>query len=1035
MQYRKSLVVLSLYLMIISIFAPISAFAVVPSNDDIVLQTAKSALTIGYSSGDSSMSTTSNLTLPTIVNGVTVTWDSSNSTVIDNTGTVNRPAYLIGDATVVLTANLSYGSATPDSKIFVVKVVRIDPTDADLVAEVKGNLQIGYEDGDSEFYVTQNIIINSTGLGSTVDNITWSSDNHAVIPIPIPIPTPTPSTPFTVQIARSAAGNATVVLTATISKGTVLETKTFTLTVIAAVPARTPDQIVADTKTNLQIGYKEGDSSNHITQNIVLDSTGLRSTLDSLTWVIDTPQVISIAGTVTRPDVGQSTVTLTATFSKGGFQDSKVFTLTVIGRDTIPPVSTAALAGTVGPGGWYASGVTVTLNATDATVGDTIVTKYIITDSSGSNSPEIIYSAPFTINGDGHRTITYWSVDSTGNKEIDKTLVLKLDTTAPVSSVNLDGLTADSVIYQNGSVTLTFSSMDTLGSGVADIKYSLNGGPLTAIAQGAPLNITTAGEYNLSYYATDNVGNVETAQTRSFKVLAPIPNVTEAKYSATANSITLNWTNPNFEDFKHIVIRRGDGAEQMVTGNTYTDMNINPSTPYTYKLIVVDVNNVEASGIVVNAGTRPALKAPTGLTAIAGDRQAILSWNSVAGATNYKVYKGTAPGVYDVTPAITLNNGTSFNVTGLSNGTTYYFTVKASNESEDSPYSLEASGTPMNVPIAAPSLIGLALTPSTLSLQTGSSATTVAMATYSDNSTRDVTSNLFWTFSNTGVASISNGVVSAISAGTTVATATYGNQSVQLNITVTGYSSSRRGGSSSTNVTTPMTPTTPEASITPSTPAAPATPTDNGNLLKVISFLKDAIAQAKSNSVNIQLSDISNHWSKDTINLFMKLGVVTGYEDGSFRPNSSITRAEFATIMAKLFNVHSASSTSVLSDINNHWAKQAISALASQGIINGYEDGTFKPDMTITRAEIIAIISRLVDLNGATKGNAGTFTDIAGSWNAAQIKAASNAGIVEGRTASTFAPDASSTKAESLTIILRALDLNPEIKALLDQLK
>jgi hypothetical protein len=136
-----------------------------------------------------------------------------------------------------------------------------------------------------------------------------------------------------------------------------------------------------------------------------------------------------------------------------------------------------------------------------------------------------------------------------------------------------------------------------------------------------------------------------------------------------------------------------------------------------------------------------------------------------------------------------------------------------------------------------------------------------------------------------------------------------------------------------------------------------------------------------------------------------------------------------------LFNLQPASNPSAISDVDNHWAKEWINALESYGIIDGYEDGTFKPDKTITRAEIIAIISRVVNLNAVKKSSHRAFTDIDGSWNAAQIQAASDAGLVQGRDASTFAPEASSTKAESLTFILRALDLNPDIKSLLDQLK
>ncbi|NRF93310.1 cadherin-like beta sandwich domain-containing protein [Paenibacillus frigoriresistens] len=262
-------------------------------------------------------------------------------------------------------------------------------------------------------------------------------------------------------------------------------------------------------------------------------------------------------------------------------------------------------------------------------------------------------------------------------------------------------------------------------------------------------------------------------------------------------------------------------------------------------------------------------------------------------------------------------------------------------------------------------------------------------------------------------------------------------QTYSVNVTRVGSHSS--GGS---NAITPVTPTAPEPSTIPTTPETSGVPTTahiftvNVNSLQLISVLKDRIAQAKSSSAAVSLSDISNHWSKENINLFVNLGVISGYEDGTFHPDSSVTRAEFATLISKVFNVQPTSKTSVVSDVSNHWAKESINVLASHGIINGYEDGTFKPDKKITRAEIIAIISRIVDFN-VVKKDYGTlaFTDIDGSWNAAQIQVASDAGLVQGRDANTFAPDASSTKAESLTIILRVLNLNPDIKVLLDQIK
>ncbi|WP_189012324.1 S-layer homology domain-containing protein [Paenibacillus marchantiophytorum] len=207
------------------------------------------------------------------------------------------------------------------------------------------------------------------------------------------------------------------------------------------------------------------------------------------------------------------------------------------------------------------------------------------------------------------------------------------------------------------------------------------------------------------------------------------------------------------------------------------------------------------------------------------------------------------------------------------------------------------------------------------------------------------------------------------------------------------------------------------------------------NLAKVEEFIKGKMEEAKRKSNNTEFSDVNKHWSKSNIDLFIKLGVISGYEDNTFKPDASITRAEFAVIIAKVFHIEAADKSALLKDVKDHWANKAIAALSSNGIITGYEDGMFKPDKTISRAEIIAILGRLIDLNATEKHQAASFRDVGSSWNAKEIEAAASSGLVEGRDANTFAPNGSSTRAEALTIILRALSLNPGVKSLLEQFK
>ena len=87
---------------------------------------------------------------------------------------------------------------------------------------------------------------------------------------------------------------------------------------------------------------------------------------------------------------------------------------------------------------------------------------------------------------------------------------------------------------------------------------------------------------------------------------------------------------------------------------------------------------------------------------------------------------------------------------------------------------------------------------------------------------------------------------------------------------------------------------------------------------------------------------------------------IIGYEDGTVRPNGQITRAEFATLFAR-FDESGAAAEGGFSDIANHWARESIERAAALGWINGYEDGTFRPDNAITRAEAMTMINRVLN--------------------------------------------------------------------------
>ena len=107
----------------------------------------------------------------------------------------------------------------------------------------------------------------------------------------------------------------------------------------------------------------------------------------------------------------------------------------------------------------------------------------------------------------------------------------------------------------------------------------------------------------------------------------------------------------------------------------------------------------------------------------------------------------------------------------------------------------------------------------------------------------------------------------------------------------------------------------------------------------------------------VEVTDISSHWARESIQRWVNASIIGGYPDGSFKPNNSITRAEFATILAKTLGLHGETAVE-FTDVNTHWAKDAIYACAAAGIVNGYTDGSFLPDKFITRQEAMKMFAR-----------------------------------------------------------------------------
>lgn len=153
---------------------------------------------------------------------------------------------------------------------------------------------------------------------------------------------------------------------------------------------------------------------------------------------------------------------------------------------------------------------------------------------------------------------------------------------------------------------------------------------------------------------------------------------------------------------------------------------------------------------------------------------------------------------------------------------------------------------------------------------------------------------------------------------------------------------------------------------------------------------------------------------------------IMGYPDGTVQPEGEITRAEACTIFFRLLTDSSRdyyfSKTNDYTDVNaGDWFNNAISTLSNAGIVTGYNDGTFRPNQPITRGEMAKIIANFANLSKGGK----TFTDLSGHWSKTYVELAAGNGWIAGYPDGSFRPDQKITRAETVTMINRVLERVP----------
>ncbi|TCL64754.1 S-layer family protein [Hydrogenispora ethanolica] len=159
-----------------------------------------------------------------------------------------------------------------------------------------------------------------------------------------------------------------------------------------------------------------------------------------------------------------------------------------------------------------------------------------------------------------------------------------------------------------------------------------------------------------------------------------------------------------------------------------------------------------------------------------------------------------------------------------------------------------------------------------------------------------------------------------------------------------------------------------------------------------------ATAAATATATPAAFSDIEGNWAQKEVKSLTDKGVINGYPDGTFKPDQTINRAEFAKLVAKLFNYQPAASVQ-FPDIKNSWASSYIKGVGSQKVMQAFADGNFKPENPVNRGQLAVFLTRVLHIvtpeEKYTDPWAASFTDLSEKdWEFRYVEVAAKLGLL-----------------------------------------
>lgn len=170
-----------------------------------------------------------------------------------------------------------------------------------------------------------------------------------------------------------------------------------------------------------------------------------------------------------------------------------------------------------------------------------------------------------------------------------------------------------------------------------------------------------------------------------------------------------------------------------------------------------------------------------------------------------------------------------------------------------------------------------------------------------------------------------------------------------------------------------------------------------------------------------QASDIQNHWAKDVMTQWQNKGYISGFQDGSLKPDQSVTRSQLAAMINKAFGFTQTSTIAYTDVQSSDWFYHDVAIAKSQGYMEGYKNNTFHPDQKVTRQELAVILTSLKKLKSSNSAVQMKDTVYSPSWSKGSIGAVIDSGLMKGDEKG-FRPKDTTTRAEAVTVLERSLE-------------